>query len=154
MSSAVHVHRLSPLGTDEWRVVRDVGFPPDIRLQISSMLNGSRYFVISPHGEIMRGGTFNFGVWDPKEMAEVLAAIVAAVRPGSEVHVDLSLPRRMAGGYRLVRWTHDEGPDRFSSIVAVRHALRAGGPQCAGARRRHELRADERRREKPCPWAT
>jgi hypothetical protein len=98
MSSKIHVHRPSPLGTDEWRAVRDDGAHLfDIRLQISSMLNGSRYFVISPRGEVVRDGTFNFGVWDPKEMAQVLAAIVTAVAPGSEVQVDLSRPRRAAG---------------------------------------------------------
>ena len=47
------------------------------------MLNGSRYFIISPRGEVVRDGTFNFGVWDQKEIAQVLAAVVGAVSPGS-----------------------------------------------------------------------
>ncbi len=98
MSNKVNVRRLAPLGTDDWRVLRDDGVHLfDIRLQISSMLNGSRYFVISPRGEVVRDGTFNFGVWDQNDIAQVLVAIVEAGAPGSEVDVDLSLPRRAAG---------------------------------------------------------
>ena len=93
MGNKIHVHRLSPLGTDQWRALRDDGAHLfDIRLQISSMLNGSRDFVISPRGEVVRDGTFNFGVWDQSEIAQVLAAIVGVVSPGSEVHVELPCP--------------------------------------------------------------
>lgn len=99
MSNEIHVHRLSPSGSGEWRAVRDDGTHVfDLRLQISSMLNGSKYFVISPRGELVRHGTFNFGLWEQKEMVQILADIVAAVVPGSEVHVDVSLPLRAAGG--------------------------------------------------------
>jgi hypothetical protein len=99
MSNTIHVHRLSPLGTDEWRALRDDGAHLfDIRLQISSMLNGSRYFIINPRGEVVRDGTFNFGVWDQSEIAHVLAAIVGVVSPGSQVQVDLSILHRAAAG--------------------------------------------------------
>ena len=98
MSDKVHVQRVSPFGTDEWRVVRSDGDPLfEIRLQISSMLNGSRYFVISPRGEMVRHGTFNFGVWSYPEIAQILAAIVTTVAPGAEVDVELDPPHRASG---------------------------------------------------------
>jgi hypothetical protein len=98
MSDSIHVQRVSPLGTDEWRATRDDGAHLfDVRLQISSMLNGSRYFVINPRGEVVRHGTFNFGVWNEQEIVQVLTAIVTTVSPGSDVRIELSLPRRAAG---------------------------------------------------------
>ena len=97
MSDKIHVHRVSPLGMEEWQAVREDGAHLfDIRLQVSSMLNGSRYFIISPRGEVVRDGTFNFGVWNQDEIAQVLAAIVTVIAPGSDVDVELSLPRRAA----------------------------------------------------------
>jgi hypothetical protein len=95
MSDKIHVQRASPSGTDEWRAVRSDGVPLfEIRLQISSMLNGSRYFVISPRGEVVRHGTFHFGVWDHDEIVQILAAIVTTVVPGSDVDVELDPLRR------------------------------------------------------------
>jgi len=97
MSDKIHVHRVSPPGMDEWRAVREDGTHLfDVRLQVSSMLNGSRYFVISPRGEVVRDGTFNFGVWNQDEISQVLAAIVTVIAPGSDVNIELSLPRRAA----------------------------------------------------------
>ena len=98
MSDKIHVHRVSPFGTYDWRAVRSDGDPLfEIRLQISSMLNGSRYFVISPRGEVVRHGTFNFGVGNHDEIAQVLAAIVTTVAPGSEVDVEIDPPHRASG---------------------------------------------------------
>ena len=55
MSDKIHVQRVSPFGTNEWRAVRSDGDPLfEIRLQISSMLNGSRYFN-RPTAPIHRG---------------------------------------------------------------------------------------------------
>jgi hypothetical protein len=98
MSDKIHVQRVSPFGTDEWRAVRDDGdLLFEIRLQISSMLNGSRYFVISPRGEVVRHGTFNVEVWNYPEIVEVLTAIITTVAPGSEVDVEID-PLRQASG--------------------------------------------------------
>jgi len=98
MSDKIHVQRASPFGNDEWRAVRSDGDPLfEIRLQISSMLNGSRYFVLSPRGEVVRHGTFNFGAWNYAEIAQILAAIVTAVSPGAEVDVELDPPQRASG---------------------------------------------------------
>jgi hypothetical protein len=95
MSDKIHVQRVSPSGTAEWRAVRSDGSPLfEIRLQLSSMLNGSRYFVISPRGDVVRHGTFNFDAWDSSAIVQVLSAIVAAVSPGSEVDVEVEAPRR------------------------------------------------------------
>ena len=94
MSEKIHVQRVSPFGTAEWRAVRSDGDPLfEIRLQLSSMLNGSRYFVISPRGEVVRHGTFNFDAWDSPAIVQVLEAIVTTVAPGSEVDVELDPPR-------------------------------------------------------------
>ena len=101
MSDKIHVQRVSPFGTDEWRAVRGDGeLLFEIRLQISSMLNGSRYFVFSPRGDVVRHGTFNLGalgVWSYPEIVEALTAIITAVVPGSEVDVKID-PLRQASG--------------------------------------------------------
>jgi hypothetical protein len=98
MSEKVHVERVSPFGTADWRAVRSNGDPLfEIRLQISSRLNGSRYFVIGGRGEVVRHGSFHFDTWDYPAIAEVLAAIVTTVAPGAEVEVEISPPQRASG---------------------------------------------------------
>ena len=98
MSDKIHVRRMSSFGTAEWCAVRNDGEPLfEIRLQLSSMLNGSRYFVIGPRGEVVRHGTFNFDAWDSAAMVEVLSAIVATVAPGSQVDVEVEAPRQASG---------------------------------------------------------
>lgn len=98
MSDKIHVRRASPSGTAEWRAVRSDGDPLfDIRLQLSSMLNGSHYFVISPRGEVVRHGTFNFDAWDYPAITQVLAAIVTTIIPGSEVDIEQTPPQRASG---------------------------------------------------------
>lgn len=98
MSEKIHVQRASSYGTAEWRAVRSNGdLVFEIRLQLSSMLNGSRYFVLGPHGEVVRHGTFNFDAWDSPAIVKVLSAIITAVAPGSEVEVEIDSLRRASG---------------------------------------------------------
>jgi hypothetical protein len=98
MSEKIHVERMSPFGTAEWRAVRANGDSLfEIRLQISSRLNGSRYFVIGPRGDVVRHGSFHFDAWDSPAIAEVLTAIVTTVAPGAEVDVAISPPQRASG---------------------------------------------------------
>lgn len=98
MSDKIHVQRVSPFGTSEWRAVRSDGHPLfEIRLQISSMLNGSHYFVIGPRSEVIHHGTFNFEVWDYSAMAQVLTAIIKTVAPDSEVEVEIEPLQRASG---------------------------------------------------------
>ena len=99
MSNTIHVHRVSPFGTADWRATREDGMHLfDVRLQISSMMNGSRYFILGPRGDVVRHGTFNFGVWDEREIGRVLAAIVEVVSPGARVEVDVGVVDRAAAG--------------------------------------------------------
>ena len=98
MSEKIHIERVSPFGTAEWRAVRSDGaLLFEIRLQISSRLNGSRYFVIGPRGDVVRHGTFHFDAWDHAAIAEVLTAIVTTIAPGAEVDVEISPPQRASG---------------------------------------------------------
>jgi hypothetical protein len=98
MSEKVHVERVSPFGIAEWRAVGSNGDALfEIRLQISSRLNGSRYFVIGARGEVVRHGKFHFDAWDYPAIAEVLTAIVTTVAPGAEVNVEISPPQRASG---------------------------------------------------------
>ena len=100
MSDKIHVQRVSSFGTDEWRAVHGDGETLfEIRLQLSAMFNGSRYFVFSPRGEVVRHGTFHFELWDYPTICQVLTAIVRAVAPESEVEVEVELeaPQRASG---------------------------------------------------------
>ena len=98
MSEKIHVERVSPYGTAEWRAVRNNGDPLfEIRLQISSRLHGSRYFVIGPQGDVVRHGNFHFDAWDHSAIAEVLTAIVTTVAPGAEVDIEISPPQQASG---------------------------------------------------------
>jgi hypothetical protein len=61
------------------------------------MMNGSRYFVIDPRGEVVRHGTFDFDAWDYPAIVQVLTAIVTTIVPGSEVDVERNAPQRASG---------------------------------------------------------
>jgi hypothetical protein len=98
MSDKIHVQRVSLSGTSEWRAVGSDGNPLfEIRLQISSRMNGSHYFVIGPRGEVVRHGTFHFDFWDYPSIVQVLTAIVTTVVPGSEVDVERDALQRASG---------------------------------------------------------
>jgi hypothetical protein len=98
MSEKIHVERVSPFETAEWRAVRSNGdLLFEIRVQISARLNGSRYFVIGSQGEVVRHGSFHFDAWDHSAIAEVLTAIVTTVVPGAEVEVEIRPPQQVSG---------------------------------------------------------
>lgn len=98
MIDKIHVQRVSLSGTNEWRAVGSDGNPLfEIRLQISSRMNGSHYFVISPRGEVVRHGTFHFDFWDYPAIVQVLTAVVTAVAPGSQVDVEIDPLQRASG---------------------------------------------------------
>ncbi len=98
MINKIHVQRVSPFETSEWRVIGNNGDSLfEIRLQISAMLNGSRYFVLRPRGEVLHHGTFHFEVWDYPAMTQVLTAIVKTVAPDAEVDVETA-PLQQASG--------------------------------------------------------
>jgi hypothetical protein len=98
MSEKIHVERVSPFETAEWRAVGSNGDPLfEIRLQISSRLNGSRYFVIGARGDVVRHGSFHFETWDYASITEVLTAIVTTLVPGAEVEVEISPPQQASG---------------------------------------------------------
>jgi len=63
MSNKIQVKRIAHFGTSEWRAVGYDGNPLfEIRLQLSSRLNGSHCFVFRPRGDVIHHGTFNFEV--------------------------------------------------------------------------------------------
>ncbi len=75
--------------TTDWRVTFDDGtYICDIRLSISSMLNGSRYYVFEGD-QLGKEGTFNFGVWDWDTVKETVTAIVKSLYADAEVSFDL-----------------------------------------------------------------
>lgn len=82
-------------GTTDWRVTFDDGrFICDIRLVISSMLNGSRYYVLDGEGGVVKEGTFSFDVWDLSAVHETVTAIVRSMYADAKVSVELHLQRR------------------------------------------------------------
>ena len=98
MSDKIHVQRVSPSRMYDWRAVRSDGYPLfEIRLQISSRMNGSHYFVMNLRGEVVRHGTFQFDFWDYPTIVQILTAIVTATVPGSEVEVELDAPQQASG---------------------------------------------------------
>jgi hypothetical protein len=98
VSNKIQVQRIAHFGTSEWRAVGNDGNPLfEIRLQLSSRLNGSHYFVLGPRGEVIHHGTFHFEVWDYAAMAQVLMAIVKTVAPDSEVDVEIEPLQRASG---------------------------------------------------------
>ncbi|HKY36530.1 MAG TPA: hypothetical protein VJN18_11360 [Polyangiaceae bacterium] len=87
-------------GTSDWRAefIDNGKYICDIRFDISSMLNGSRYYVLQD-GVVAKEGSFNFGVWDYDAVRDVLAQIVRRMYAGASVEVEMPRPRgRAAGG--------------------------------------------------------
>jgi hypothetical protein len=60
-----------------------------IKLSISSMLNGSRYYVIVDD-LVSKEGTFNFGVWDDATARDLLSRLVRSMYPDAAVTVQAS----------------------------------------------------------------
>lgn len=88
MAEAIRVFPTS-FGTSDWHVeFTDGGYICDIRLEISSMLNASRYYVLHD-GKLVKEGTFNFGVWDYDAVREVLTALVKSMYSDATVTIDL-----------------------------------------------------------------
>jgi hypothetical protein len=94
--------RVAPtsFGTSDWRAefVDNSAYICDIRLDISSMLNGSRYYVLQ--GDMLaKEGSFNFGVWDHDTVRDVLTKIVRSMYAEANVEVDMPARHgRAAGG--------------------------------------------------------
>ena len=77
MAEVVQVVPKPGLARNRWLASYEDGTPLfEIRLEISSMLNGSRFYIVSPAGDVVGDGTFDFGVWDARTRQETLAAIV------------------------------------------------------------------------------
>jgi len=86
------------LGTRDWRVeFADGREICDIRLAVSSMLNGSRYYIIVDD-MVTKEGTFNFGVWDWDTVRELLTALVKSMYPDAEISVAIPQSSRAANG--------------------------------------------------------
>jgi hypothetical protein len=80
--------------TNSWNVAFDDGrFICAIRLVISSMLNGSRYYVLDEEGGVIKEGTFNFEVWDHAAVRDTVTAIVRSMYPTADVTVNSNAPR-------------------------------------------------------------
>lgn len=85
-------------GTSDWRVeFTDGRHICDIRLAISSILNGSRYYIIVD-GMVAKEGTFNFGVWDWEAANELVTALVRNMYTDAEITVERPRPARAAQG--------------------------------------------------------
>lgn len=67
----------------------------DIRLSISSMLDGSRYYILQ-NDTVVNEGTFNFGVWDWETAKELITRIIKGMYPSADVEVRTA--RLGAGG--------------------------------------------------------
>ena len=79
-------------GTADWRVeFADGKYVCDIRLEISSMMNASRYYVLTD-GQLAKEGTFNFDAWDYEAAGELLSQIVRSMYPSASV--DVRVPQR------------------------------------------------------------
>ena len=80
-------------GTTDWRVTFDDDrYICDLHLVVSSMLNGSRYYVLDEEGGVVKEGTFDFGMWDWDTIRETVAAIVRSMYADAEVAVELPAP--------------------------------------------------------------
>lgn len=87
MSHKIRAH-MTGNGTADWRVeFADTGaYICDIRLSISSMLNGSHYYILQD-GNVVQDGTFNFGVWDWAAVRDVMTKIVRSMYANASVEV-------------------------------------------------------------------
>ena len=85
--------------TYDWRAVfADNGaYVCDIRLSISSMLTGSRYYVLSDDRGV-KEGTFKFQLWDLETIRETVTAILRSMYADANVVVELPSPPSRAAG--------------------------------------------------------
>ena len=86
-------------GTADWRAefVDNGAYICDIRLSISSVLNGSHYYVLR-EGSLVKEGTFNFGVWDWDAVREVVEAILRSMYSDARITVEVpAQPGKAAG---------------------------------------------------------
>lgn len=97
MAEAIHVIRTG-FGKTDWRAeFADNGrYVCDIRIQLSSMLNGSHYYVLRD-GKVVKDGSFNFDTWTEETERDLLTAIVRSMYPEATVTIDLTRPQRAAG---------------------------------------------------------
>ena len=86
-------------GTADWRAefADNRAYICDIRLSISSMLNGSHYYVLH-EGSLVKEGTFNFGVWDSDAAREVVEAILRSMYPDANIVVEAPARSGRAAG--------------------------------------------------------
>lgn len=95
MAESVRVVPTS-LGTSDWRVeFADGTYICDIRLDISSMMNASRYYFLVD-GQVTKEGTFNFAVWDYDAVRELLTLLVHSMY--RDANIDVRVPARQAVG--------------------------------------------------------
>jgi hypothetical protein len=93
MADKIRIQRAFPFGTGDWRAIRGSSTLFDINLQISSMRNGSCYFVLGADGNVITHGRFHVDFWDPSTMRDVLVAIVTKLVLESDVDVELDGPQ-------------------------------------------------------------
>ena len=92
--------RVYPIGfgTRDWRVeFADGGQICDIRLSVSSIMNGSRYYIIVD-GAVAKEGTFNFSVWDREAAGELLTKLVQNMYPDAAISVEVPQALLAANG--------------------------------------------------------
>ncbi|MDQ7814222.1 MAG: hypothetical protein RDU25_00225 [Patescibacteria group bacterium] len=86
------------LGTRDWRVeFADGRQICDIRLAVSSIMNGSRYYIIVD-GTVTKEGTFDFAVWDWDAARELLTALVRSMYLDAEISVEIPQTSRAVNG--------------------------------------------------------
>jgi hypothetical protein len=98
MSETIYVH-MTGNGTADWRAefANSHAYICDIRLTISSMLNGSHYYVLHDEG-LVKEGTFKFGAWDSDAAREVVEAIMRSMYPDASIIVEAPVRPGMAAG--------------------------------------------------------
>lgn len=97
MAEAIRVFPTS-FGTSDWRVeLVDGRYICDVRVEISAMLNASRYYVLHD-GKLVKEGTFNFDVWDDDAVRELLTALVKSMYADATVTIDRPARMRRAVG--------------------------------------------------------
>lgn len=96
MAEAIHVVRTG-FGKTDWRAefAESGSYICDIRIQLSLMLNGSRYYVLRD-GKVVKDGSFNFDTWTEETERDLLTGIVRSMYPEATVTIDLARPRSSA----------------------------------------------------------
>lgn len=86
------------LGTADWRVERAGGtYLCDIRIELSALFYGSRYFILRD-GEFRKMGKLTLDFWDEETVREVLTEIVHEMYPDARVTVEMPQRLRRAAG--------------------------------------------------------